>query len=93
MYYSILNTFLLLFVTMGPIKVLIVFAEMTSEIDSGTRRKIALKAVGIATVVGGIFIVFGQFLMELFKFSLESLSIAGGIILFIFAINMVLDSL
>jgi multiple antibiotic resistance protein len=91
MYYSIINTFLLLFVTMGPIKVLIVFAEMTSEVDSANRRNIALKAVGIAAVVGVIFIVFGQFLMALFKFSLEALSIAGGIILFIFAINMVLS--
>ena len=91
MYFSIINTFLLLFVTMGPIKVLIVFAEMTSEIDSTTRRKIAIKAVGIAAVVGVIFILFGQFLMELFKFSLEALSIAGGIILFVFAIRMVLS--
>ena len=91
MYYSIINTFILLFVTMGPIKGLIVFAEMTSEIDTGTRRRIAFKAVSIAAVVGLIFIIFGQFLMELFKFSLEALSIAGGIILFIFAINMVLS--
>ena len=91
MYYSIINAFLLLFVTMGPIKVLIVFAEMTSEVDSIARRKIAIKAVGIAAVVGLIFIIFGQFLMQLFKFSLESLSIAGGLILFVFAINMVLS--
>ena len=63
----IIEVFTLLFATMGPIKVLIVFAEMTSEIDSGIRRKVALKAVGIAAVVGVIFIVFGQFLMNLFK--------------------------
>ena len=91
MYYSLINTFLLLFVTMGPIKALIVFAEMTTEVDSSIRRKIAIKAVSIAAVVGLIFIIFGQFLMKLFHFSLESLSIAGGLILLIFAINMVLS--
>ncbi len=85
------DVFAILFVTMGPIKVLIVFAEKTAGIAHEIRQRIILKSVTIATVIGLLFIVGGQFLMKLFKFSLGSLTIAGGIILLIFGITMVLS--
>jgi len=88
---TILNAFTMIFVTMGPIKVLIVYAEKTGSIEHAARKRIAIKAVTIATVIGIVFIVAGKFLMDMFKFSIGSLSIAGGLILLIFAIGMVLS--
>lgn len=67
--YSLLEIFTLIFVTMGPIKVLVTFAEKSVGLESALKRRIAIKAVVIATVVGLIFIFFGFLLMEVFKFS------------------------
>lgn len=86
-----LSTFTLIFITMGPIKVLIVYAEKTATLAPDLRRHIAIKAVFIASVIGLLFIVAGKFLMDLFKFSIGALTVAGGLILLIFAINMVLS--
>ena len=88
--FKLIDIFAMLFVTMGPFKVVLVYAQLTRELDPATRRKIALRAVIIAFIVGMIFILAGKFLLDLFHFSPAALSIAGGIILFVFAINMVL---
>lgn len=43
-------------------------------------------------MVGLFFILAGKFLLELFHFSAGALTIAGGAILFVFALNMVLST-
>ena len=88
--YSLIEIFTLIFVTMGPIKVLVTFAEKSAGLDQAVRRRIAIKSVIIATVVGLIFIFFGFLLMEVFKFSATAMSLAGGLILLIYAIKSIL---
>jgi multiple antibiotic resistance protein len=83
--------FTMLFATMGPIKVLIVFAEKTRHVEGAVRRRIAFKAVGVATLIGLLFILFGWFLMDLFKFSIGAMTVAGGLILLLFSLKMVLS--
>ena len=46
--YSIIEIFTLLFATMGPIKVLITFAEKTQGLEKTVKRRIAINAVGVA---------------------------------------------
>ena len=65
--------------------------KKTGSLEHAVRKRIAIKAVTIAAVIGLVFIVAGKFLMDLFKFSIGSLTIAGGLILLIFAIHMVLS--
>jgi multiple antibiotic resistance protein len=86
-----LDVFFAILITMGPLKVVLVYGEATRNLSPNLRRKIAIKAVGIAAVVGLFFIVLGKFLLDLFHFSIGALTIAGGAILFIFAVNMVLS--
>jgi multiple antibiotic resistance protein len=87
---SLIEIFTMIFVTMGPIKVLITFAEKSSGLESALRRRIAIKAVGVATVVGLIFVFAGGVLMEVFKFSSTAMSLAGGLILLIYSIKSIL---
>jgi multiple antibiotic resistance protein len=75
---------------MGPLKVMLVYAQLTRDLDKDMRRSIAIKAVSIALVVGLLFIVLGKVLLDLFHFSIGALMIAGGAILFIVGIGMVL---
>ena len=84
------DAFMAILVTMGPLKVMLVYAQLTRDLDKGTRRRIAIKAVSIALVVGLVFIVLGKVLLDLFHFSIGALMIAGGAILFIVGIGMVL---
>ncbi len=84
------DIFFMLLATMGPIKISIVFAEKTRDLDKAIRRRIAFQAVGVATFVGLLFVIGGKYLMSFFHFSIAALSLAGGLILLIFAIRMVL---
>ncbi len=76
--------------TMGPIKVLVTFAEKSARLGPALRRRIALKAVAAATVVGLLFVFFGNILMLVFKFSPIAMKLAGGLILLIYAIKSIL---
>ncbi len=87
-----LDFFVTLLIVFGPIKVFLVYAQLTRNLEPPVRRKIAIKAVIIAAVVGLVFIVAGKFLLDLFHFSTGALTIAGGAILFVFALNMILSS-
>jgi multiple antibiotic resistance protein len=87
-----LDIFFALLITMGPLKVVLVYGETTRDLPPELRRKIAIKAVSVAAVVGLIFILMGKILLDIFHFSIAALTIAGGAILFIFAVNMVLSS-
>ncbi|KPK13380.1 MAG: hypothetical protein AMJ56_02050 [Anaerolineae bacterium SG8_19] len=84
------DAFMAILVTMGPLKVMLVYAQLTRDLDKGMRRRIAVKAVSIALVVGLVFIVLGRVLLDLFHFSIGALMIAGGSILFVVGISMVL---
>ena len=88
--YSLIEIFTMIFVTMGPIKVLVTFAEKSSGLESALRRRIAIKAVGVATVVGLIFVFAGGVLIQVFKFSSVAMSLAGGLILLIYSIKSIL---
>ena len=72
---AFLNVFAMLFATMGPIEALVVFAEKTQQLDGHVRRRIALRAGLVATVIGLLFVAFGQFLMDLFHFSVGALTV------------------
>ncbi len=87
-----LDFFVTLLIVMGPIKVFLVYAQLTRNLEPDLRRQIAIKAVIVAAVVGLVFILAGRFLLDLFHFSAGALTIAGGAILFVFALNMVLSS-
>ena len=89
---GLIEVFTILFVTMGPLKVSLVFAEVCKEFDPKQRIKIAVRAILFAGTIGLLFILAGKILMELFHFSLAALFIAGGLILLVFAIRLILGT-
>ncbi|MBW3096320.1 MarC family protein [Pseudohoeflea coraliihabitans] len=76
-------------VAIDPIGTLPVFIAVTARMSSAKRKKVAVRAVLTAGGVLAFFLVFGQLLFEAMSLSLGSFQIAGGIILFIFALTMV----
>ena len=85
----IIHEFILLWAVIDPIGTVPVFLAVTASMDASLSRKTAFKAVFIAAMVLIFFVVAGQILMESMGIPLSAFEIAGGIVLFIFALTMI----
>jgi multiple antibiotic resistance protein len=81
--------FITILVVVDPIGTLPVFYFATSGIPRARHRAFAIRAVLIATIVLFFFLVAGQVLLEALGLRFGSFQIAGGIVLFLFAIMMI----
>ncbi len=88
--FDLREAFTFLFIMLGPIKLLGPFAKITAGRSEPERRALALRAFVIAllTVLAASFI--GQSLLEKWAVGQGALAIAGGILFFLFALNLVL---
>jgi multiple antibiotic resistance protein len=86
---SLFEQFVTLWVVIDPIGTIPVFVAVTAGIDPDLRNKVALQATLFAAVVLLFFLVAGQFLIDALGISLPAFQIAGGIILFLFALTMI----
>jgi multiple antibiotic resistance protein len=84
-----LAEFVTLFVVINPIGALPAFLAVTRGLTAATQRKIALVAVLVSFIVLLFFMVVGGFLLEKMGISLRAFQIAGGIVLFVVALEMV----
>jgi multiple antibiotic resistance protein len=91
-FYQIFDLFMLLLIGMGPKIALVPFLEMTKELDSDTRKQVATKMVKAGVTVALVLVVLGAFLMKLLHFSPGAVSIAGGIVLLLFSLHMIIGS-
>lgn len=88
---SWIEIFVLLFATTNAMKAAIVSLAMTKNADAALKRAIAFRAVLITTVVCILFALAGAAILGGLKITVEALLIAGGAILFVFALNMVIS--
>ncbi len=79
-----------LFIMLGPIKIIGPFVKVTGPADDSLRRSIALRAFWISTMALVLAATAGQFLLGKWHLSIVSLQIAGSIILFLVALQMVM---
>ena len=86
-----LDVFLIIFIGMGPVKVLLLYIAATKDASPELQRKVALKAIRTAVIVGILLLVAGAIFMKILHFSQGALTIAGGLILLILALNIVLS--
>ncbi len=84
-----LVAFATFFATIGPLDVAVVFAGLAGEAGAADRRRIALRAVAVATLILLAFALFGEAALGLFGVSMPALRIAGGVLLMLIAIDLV----
>ena len=82
-------TFIFLFAVIDPIGTVPVFMAVTSHFDHKEKRKVALKATGYSAVILLFFLVAGEFILTSIEIPLSAFQIAGGIVLFLFALSMI----
>ncbi|PRY80320.1 multiple antibiotic resistance protein [Yoonia maritima] len=86
---NLLREFVTLFVVIDPVGSIPVFLFAVASVPANLHRRYALRAVVIATLVLIGFLVGGQFMLEALGLRFGSFQIAGGIILFLFALTMI----
>ncbi|WP_439101401.1 MarC family protein [Congregibacter sp.] len=83
-----IKSFITLLVVVDPIGSVPVFIHATASVPEKLHRAFALRGVAIAAGVLLFFLVCGQLLLEGLGLRLGSFQVAGGIILFLFALQM-----
>ncbi|WP_372423745.1 MarC family protein [Salinarimonas chemoclinalis] len=86
---ELVQEFAVLFAVIDPVGTIPVFLAATAGIAAERRTGVAVRAVGIAALVLLGFIAVGQIFLEAVGVSLVSFQIAGGIVLFLFALGMI----
>jgi multiple antibiotic resistance protein len=83
------SEFVTLFLVVDPIGVLPSFLALAGQLDQSTQRKIAVRAVVAAFAVLVFFILAGNFVLRHMDIPIRAFQIAGGIVLFLVALEMV----
>jgi len=87
--HSFLSTTLLLILVTDPLGNIPLFLSALRGVEPKRRYKIILRECGIAFVILVVFLIFGSAFLNALRLSDETLRIAGGVILFLIALNMV----
>lgn len=72
----------------SPISGVVTFISMTSKMTRKEKNDIAKKAVILACVIALFFAITGSMILKLFSISVDSLRVAGGLLLFSIAFDM-----
>src|SRR4030042_1672259 len=88
---TFLTAFTTFFAVIGPIDTAVLLAVLTPNMTGAERRGIAVKAVFIATVIILLFTLFGGPVLKQLGVSPAALQTAGGILLFMIALEMPLS--
>ncbi len=84
-----LKSFTTFFATIGPIEAAVLFATLTPKMPRAERRRIALRATVIATMILGFFTLLGGPILRQLGVSIAALQTAGGIVLLLIALDMI----
>ena len=87
----IIDLFVLLLIGMGPKVALVPFLDLTEGMEEDTQKKVARQMVQTAVVTALILVLLGGFLMKLLHFSPGALNIAGGIVLLLLGLHMLIS--
>jgi len=91
--YSLLTASLVtFFVVIDPIGVAPIFASLTEGSNGAHKRKMAIKSVLIATGVLFGFAFGGEWLLGALHVSLDAFRAAGGVLLFLLALDMIFET-
>jgi MarC family membrane protein len=86
---DLISAFVLLFLVLDPLGNLPVVASLLKQVDSTRRARVVARECLIAYLILLAFMFGGRQFLDVMHLSEISLSIAGGVILFMIAINMV----
>jgi multiple antibiotic resistance protein len=91
--HKLLQDAALLLATIDPLGTLLLFGALTGDRPAAERAPLARRAVLFGGAILLAALVLGQFVLQALGVRLASLQIAGGVLLFLFGVRMVLGDL
>ena len=88
---SISDALIIFFLTLGPLKAIAPFAQLTQGTDPAFRRTLAWRATAIATSIVIIVALLGSLVLKNWHVSVAAIVITGGIILFCQAFRLIMQ--
>ena len=85
------SAFVTLFVVIDPPGCAPIFAGLVSEASPHRQRRVAIRAATVAFLILLMFALFGEPLLSALHIELDAFRIAGGIMLFVIAMEMVFE--
>ncbi len=90
---TLIRQFVIFWTVIDPIGTIPIFLAVTAPLASAARaRSVALQATAISAVVLIFFVIAGEILLEAMAIPLAAFQVAGGIVLFLFALSMIFGS-
>jgi MarC family membrane protein len=89
-FYSALMT---LFLVMDPLGNIPIYLSVLKPYEANKQRRIIVREMIFAFIILSLFLFCGHYIMRELNISAPALSIAGGIVLFLIAINMIFPGL
>ncbi|MEM6819203.1 MAG: MarC family protein [Pseudomonadota bacterium] len=86
---QLIRHFVVLFVVIEPITLVPLFGALTRGGEPTYRRKMAIKSIVLSAIIFWVFALAGQSLLETLGINVASFKIAGGLLLFLIAVDMV----
>lgn len=83
--------FFMLFLMLGPIKILVPFVNLSRGSDVVFRRRLATRSILFSAAALALAVLLGRTMLENFDISLPVLAMTGGIVLFLVALQTVLQ--
>ena len=87
----LLNALTTLFVTIDPVGLLPIFLGLTSGMTRRQRAEVAARACTVAAIILVIFTLAGSAILNVFGITLSAFRVAGGLLLFAIAFEMVFE--
>ncbi len=85
----VLSDFIFFFTIIDPIGTVPVFLAVTAGLPVAVKRRIAIRAAVFSAAILVAFIVIGQFLLSVLEIDFAAFQVAGSVILFLFALDMI----
>ena len=90
---SIPDALIFFFLTLGPLRAIAPFAQLTQGTDPAFRRAVAWRATATATITVLVVALLGSLVLENWHVSIAAVIITGSIILFCQALQLIMQPL
>ncbi len=77
-----------IFVIVNPIEATMVFISLTSGMEQEEKKKIYWRTTSVAFAIALLFALAGDLVLQFFGITVDSLRVAGGVLLFLVAMDM-----
>ena len=80
--------FISIFVIINPLQATIIYISLTAGMSQKNKQSIPFRTTSVAFVIAVLFAVSGDLILRFFGITVDSLRVAGGILLFLVAMDM-----